>query len=188
MQIYLVDRHPPMVEAWSRAFAKVDEVEPVQGDYFDRPADAMVSPANSFGIMDGGLDRAIRDQLGFGVQDAVQLRILEEWHGELPVGAAVVVDTGDERWPRLIAAPTMRVPEPVGRTLNAYLSFRAVLIAARAAGIESLVCCGLASGIGGMDPNRCATQMFLAHRQVMAPARFPSFDAIHAVHRALKTS
>lgn len=32
-----------------------------------RAAEAMVSPANSFGIMDGGLDAAIRDQLGFGV-------------------------------------------------------------------------------------------------------------------------
>lgn len=28
----------------------------------------MVSPANSFGITDGGLDAAIRDALGFAVQ------------------------------------------------------------------------------------------------------------------------
>src|SRR5262249_36504621 len=50
--------------AWNEVFREVEIVEASAGDYFDQPADAMVSPANSFGIMDGGLDLAIRDQLG----------------------------------------------------------------------------------------------------------------------------
>jgi O-acetyl-ADP-ribose deacetylase (regulator of RNase III) len=42
----------------------------------------MVSPANSFGIMDGGLDAAIRATLGRRAESAVQSLILEKQHGE----------------------------------------------------------------------------------------------------------
>ncbi len=54
--IRLVDRHAPLVHAWRHAFEGVEGFEVTQGDYFEHPADAMVSPANSFGIMDGGRD------------------------------------------------------------------------------------------------------------------------------------
>jgi O-acetyl-ADP-ribose deacetylase (regulator of RNase III) len=150
----------------------------------------MVSPANSFGIMDGGLDLAIRDQLGLAVQQRAQRVICERHHGELPIGSAEIVETGDPRWPLLVIAPTMRVPERVGATLNAYLAFRAALLACKrhAAPIDSLVCCGLGTGIGGMEPDRCAVQMRLALRHVQGPARIPSFEHIHAVHAALKTA
>jgi O-acetyl-ADP-ribose deacetylase (regulator of RNase III) len=87
--------------------------------------------------MDGGLDAAIRDQLGFTVQQRVQRAIVDQHHGELPIGSAVSVETGDERWPVMIAAPTMRVPENVAQTLNAYLAFRAVLLVCKRAGIAS---------------------------------------------------
>jgi O-acetyl-ADP-ribose deacetylase (regulator of RNase III) len=139
--------------------------------------------------MDGGLDLAIRDALGLGVQHKLQRAIVERWHGELPIGCAELVETGDARWPYLIAAPTMRIPEGVGNTLNAYLAFRAVLLAcAKQPAIASLVCCGLATGIGRMEPMRCATQMKLALRQATGPARIPSFQQIHAIHDALRTS
>jgi O-acetyl-ADP-ribose deacetylase (regulator of RNase III) len=74
---------------------------------FSVEADAMLSPANSFGIMDGGLDKAIRDVLGPSIEDKVRARIVERHH-ELPVGLAEVVPTGDSRWPLLVCAPTMR--------------------------------------------------------------------------------
>jgi len=64
----------------------------------------------------------------------------------------------------------------------------AALLACRRHGapIDSLVCCGLATGIGGMDPQRCAVQVWMALRHVEAPARIPSFEQIHAVHAALR--
>lgn len=190
MKIWLVDRNAPMARAWRQAFEDAEHVEVVEGDYFLRPAAAMVSPANSFGIMDGGLDLAIRDALGFQVQRRVQRAIIDRHHGELPIGAAEIVETGDERWPHLVVAPTMRIPESVAQTLNAYLAFRAALLACRqhATPIGSLVCCGLGTGIGGMDPHRCAVQMRMALRHVEGPARIPSFEQIHAVHAALRTA
>jgi O-acetyl-ADP-ribose deacetylase (regulator of RNase III) len=83
----------------------------------------------------------------------------------------------------------MRIPESVAHTVHAYLAFRAALLAVRAHGaIRSLVCPGLATGIGGMDPQRCAVQMRVALDQVRGPARIPSFERIHALHRALRTA
>ncbi|RKH63853.1 macro domain-containing protein [Corallococcus llansteffanensis] len=194
-KIYLIDRAPQLAKAWAEVFEEFDFVSVVEGDFFSVPADAMVSPANSFGIMDGGLDLAIRDTLGFQVQDAVQKAILERHHGELPVGAAEVVSSGDARWPFLVAAPTMRIPESVAQTVNAYLAFRAILLAVRrhnegAASpiIRTLVCPGLGTGIGGLEARRCAAQMRLALKHVLGPARIPSFRDIHLIHRALRTT
>lgn len=188
MRILLVDKDAALIRAWRHAFADRDEVEVFEDDYFAREAAAMVSPANSFGIMDGGLDAAIRDVLGFPVQKAVQRAIIENHHGELPVGAAEVVATGDARWPFLVVAPTMRVPEVVAQSLNAYLAFRAILLACARKDIASIVCCGLATGIGAMEPVRCATQMRMALLHASGPARIPSFAQIHATHHALRTA
>ena len=84
-QLYLVDRNPQLVAAWKEAFSDFDNVSAYEDDFFARDASAMVSPANSFGIMDGGLDRAIRDQLGFEVERNAQEMILEKFHGEMPI-------------------------------------------------------------------------------------------------------
>lgn len=188
MKVMLVDRDREVVRAWRTAFAETADVEVIEGDYFSREAEALVSPANSFGIMDGGLDLAIRDALGFQIQGRVQRAIIDRYHGEMPVGCAELVPTNDARWPHLVVAPTMRVPERVHQTLNAYLAFRAALLVCKQASIGSLVCCGLATGIGQMEGQRCATQMRIAFNHVLGPARIPSFRQIHAVHEALRTA
>lgn len=41
--------------------------------------------------------------------------------------------------------------------------------------IDSLVCCGLGTGIGKMEPRRSAMQMRPALRQVQGPPRLPSY-------------
>ena len=191
--VSLVDRWSPLVDAWSETFAERAGVIVREGDFFANDADALVSPANSFGIMDGGLDLAIRSEMGTDVQRRVQAVILERYHGEMPVGVAEIVETGHARWPFLVVAPTMRVPEPVSNTLNAYLAFRATLVAIRSFNKESLrigsvVVPGLATGIGGMEPRRCAAQMRVAFDQVLGPSRIPSVDSIHKVHEKLRTA
>ena len=191
-EIRLVDKWKPLTDAWSEVFSENASIRVLCGDFFSEDADALVSPANSFGIMDGGLDLAIRGTLGGDIQRQVQALILERHHGEMPVGTAEIVETAHERWPFLVVAPTMRVPEPVSNTLNAYLSFRAVLLAVRSfnvpnARIRSLVVPGLGTGIGAMDARRCAAQMRIALDQVAGPARIPSFDMIHRIHGKLRS-
>jgi O-acetyl-ADP-ribose deacetylase (regulator of RNase III) len=127
-------------------------------------------------------------------EKAAQRAIIERHHGELAVGSAEIVETGHTDWRFLIVAPTMRVPENVSRTLNPYLAFRAALLAVAAKNaaaresIRSVVCPGLGTGIGGVDPRRCAVQMRLAFKQASSLARLPSFAGIHAMHQALRTA
>lgn len=109
--------------------------------------------------------------------------------------ALVVVETERGTWPYLVAAPTMRVPENIAQTVNANLSFRAALLAVerfnREAGKEvigSILCPGLGTGIGGVEPQRCAVQMRMALKHVVEQARIPSFAQILAMHRALRSS
>ena len=130
--------------------------------------DALVSPANSFGYMDGGLDLIYSQHFGWDLEKRVREVLLEEHHGELPVGSAAVVPTGrrPQRW--LISAPTMRVPMNVARTTNAHLAFRASLLAAIAhPEIQSFACPGLGTGEGRMPPRRCALQMRYAWEAVL---------------------
>jgi len=189
---YLIDRSQKLVDAWNDAFSAISHVKPVASDYFQQPADAIVSPANSFGIMDGGLDLEIHNQLGYGVQTRLQAVIVEKYHGKLPVGGAEIIQTGDEKWKYLVAAPTMRVPEPIAFMINAYLAFRAVLLAVsnfnKAVGvrrIDTLVCSGLGTGVGRMSPTRCARHLQMAHRSMITSAAIGRFDSIHEFHKTL---
>lgn len=62
--IYLIDSNSALVNAWESEFIEYPNVIALEEDYFCKPADCLVSPANSFGYMDGGLDRAILYELG----------------------------------------------------------------------------------------------------------------------------
>ena len=193
-KIHLVDRDARLVAAWGEVFRDHAEVVAERRDFFELEADAMVSPANSFGIMDGGLDAAIRTTIR-GVDQRVLNALRNRHHGELHVGMAEIVETGDPRWPFLICAPTMRIPEDVSRSVNAYVAFRAILLEVRRhneAGslpqIRSILCSGLCTGVGAMPPRRCAAQMRIAYRQVLGTPELPPFEAIHEVHRAMRTA
>ncbi len=191
-KLYLIDLSEELVSAWKQAFKEFDNVEVIQGDFFSKSADAMVSPANSFGIMDGGLDLAIRHELGFEVEKKVQKKILEGFHGELPIGSSVTVETGNSSWPFLISAPTMRIPENISSTLNPYIAFRAVLMAVKkhnqisTSKIRTLLCPGLGTGIGQVEPRKCAAHMRVAYMAINKIARIPSFNEIHTVHKKLQ--
>ena len=191
-KIYLIDRSSNLVAEWKNSFADCPEVEVIAGSYFQQPADVIVSPANSFGIMDGGLDLAIRDELGFVAQRKIQEVIVAKHHGELPIGCAEIIETGDSRWRYMVAAPTMRIPEPISFTINAYLAFRAILVAIENLNrnmckreIDSVVCSGLGTGVGKVSSLKCARQMRAAYKSMKELARIPDFKGIHDFHRAI---
>lgn len=132
MKIVLAAKEAGLAHAFRLAAIELDNVEVFEGTIFDVDADAYVSPANSFGFMDGGIDAWYMWRFGDQVQDNVRLAILRHWQGELPVGAAEIASTGDDEVPFLIAAPTMRVPEILGsETINPYLAMRAVIMRIR---------------------------------------------------------
>jgi O-acetyl-ADP-ribose deacetylase (regulator of RNase III) len=169
MQYLLIDKNPRMVAAWRERFA-AEAVTVLEGDITNVTAsDAIVSPANSFGFMDGGLDNLISLRLGWDLQFELQRRIQALPEGELLVGQAMVIETGDALIPYLISAPTMRVPMSynIGTSLNAYLAMKATLIAAKAhPQITSIAIPGFCTGIGKMMPEIAAGQMHAAYREI----------------------
>jgi len=194
-KLYLIDSKPGLCDKWRQVFSSNPEVEVLSGDYFQQSADAIVSPANSFGIMDGGLDLAIRNELGFQIETDIQEVILNKYHGEMPIGTAEIITTNHNKWSFIIAAPTMRIPQNIAFTLNAYLAFRAILIAINNFNesepkkpIKSLVCSGLGTGIGSLEPVKCAAQMRAAYKLIKEPARISSFEEIHKSHILLLTA
>jgi O-acetyl-ADP-ribose deacetylase (regulator of RNase III) len=175
VKLYLRDRSPEVVAAWREHFEGARNVDISEGDIFrDAPiADAIVSPANSFGYMDGGIDAVYMQRFGPEAVGRLQTLIKAAWDGELPVGCAAIVETGDRAIPYLVSAPTMRVPMDVSETVNAYLAFRAALIAVREANrrkagmIKSILCPGLCTFYGHMSAEKSARQMRFAHRLIV---------------------
>ena len=91
--------------------------------------DCMVSTANSFGLMDGGVDLAIISSFGIELMDRVQAMVIDEFFGEQPIGTSVIVETGHPRHPYIAHTPTMRVPMSIVSTDNVYTAMWALLVA-----------------------------------------------------------
>ena len=150
------------------------------GSILDITCDALVSPANSFGFMDGGVGALYLRRFGKNLQQRVQQTIAEHRHGELLVGAADVVETGDPAIPFLIVAPAMRAPMTLTDSVNPYLAARAVLLLTqhgRFRGgqhqgvpirdlIKTVAIPGLGTGVGDIGPYTCAHQVRAAIEQV----------------------
>jgi O-acetyl-ADP-ribose deacetylase (regulator of RNase III) len=158
-------------EEWRRLFAGQAEVEVCRDDICHLTVDAVVSPANSFGFMDGGLDYALSERLGWGLQAKVQHAIAERPMKELLVGEAMVFRTDDTEIPWLISAPTMRVPMRLRQSVNAYLAMKAILTTALkhtlSPPIQSVAIPGLGTGCGGLPARTAAGQMWAAYREVI---------------------
>jgi len=169
MHITLGDLDAHVAERLCQHFHDVTEVEVIHGNLLDASAGAVVSPANSFGDMGGGIDKAIDEAHRGEAQRSVMAAIAERFLGELPVGAALVVEMTSRRLLFVVAAPTMRVPGNVRGSINAYLSVRAAFVAVtrrNAEGnrpIRSLAVLGLGTGVVGVDPDAGAEQMRAAY-------------------------
>lgn len=150
-----------------------------QGSILDTEVDAVVSPANSYGWMRGGID-AVYAQRFPAVEERVRSAVLAYHGGELPVGEALLVPTGVRAPYWLISAPTMREPGeqlPVD-TVHPYLAARAVFRLWESGRLEDgspvrlaisvLGVPGLGTGVGGVSPTICARQVSAAWDEVFA--------------------
>jgi len=175
MKIQLVDRNKEMCDQWRIYFKGCSDVVIHEGDFFDLPTDCVVSPANSFGFMDGGLDAAITHKLGRGVQNRIQTNLRNGMYpmGELLVGQAMLVPSDIAEIPWCISAPTMRVPMILRGTPNVYLAAKAIFVMLKDpivkggyANIETVTISGLGTGVGQVPYDVCAKQMRQAYDDV----------------------
>lgn len=175
-EITLIDLQRELCNEWEKHFEEFPDVKIVNGKFeLVREFDCLVSPANSFGLMDGGIDLAIRNYFGMKIQYSVQKRIQNEFYGEQPVGTSIIVATGNEYHPFLAHTPTMRVPTDISKTDNVYSAFFAMLSAVtnynkdNKARIEKVLCPGLGTATGRMTPKEAARQMSIAYRNFHKP-------------------
>jgi O-acetyl-ADP-ribose deacetylase (regulator of RNase III) len=163
--------------AWQAVAARHEGLEVYSGSVLDVGADAVVSPANSYGRMQGGIDAVYARELP-AVPERVRSAVLTYHGGELPVGEALVVPTGVAFPAWLISAPTMR--EPAARlppdTVHPYLAARAVFRLWRDGRTEdgtplreviaAVAMPGLGTGVGGVAVKNCARQVDAAWDEV----------------------
>jgi O-acetyl-ADP-ribose deacetylase (regulator of RNase III) len=167
MQLVLATLHEPQALAWQQFCGDLNFVQIHQGSILDLDCQAVVSPANSFGFMDGGIDALYLQRFGGELQARVRQQIADRHHGELLVGAAELVATHDLEIPFIIAAPTMRVPTILTDSVNVYLATRAALLCARQAGLNVVAFPAMGTGVGQMSPAACAHQMRTAMEDVL---------------------
>lgn len=166
MELWLVDINSELVAAWKKAFAEFYEVQIRHDNILAVAENTVVSPANSYGFMDGGLDELYTNFFGLTPQTKLQAAIKHRPEGYLPVGSSILVHTGGDRIPYMICAPTMILPEPV----PAHHSFYAMAAVLNAASrhsdiVKKVFCPGLATGIGRVAPEDAALEMANAYRK-----------------------
>ena len=197
MNIILTSVDSALAEAWERFCGDLDFVTIHRGSVFDLSCDAVVSPANSFGFMDGGIDMLYSQFFGWQVQERLQEAIREQHHGELLVGTAEIVETDNSDLPFLIAAPTMRVPTILRDSVNPYLAARAALLLVQqgkfvmgtyageaiADYVGSIAFPGLGTGVGRVGPNTCARQVRVAIDAVVLKREVFPVSWVDAQHR-----
>jgi O-acetyl-ADP-ribose deacetylase (regulator of RNase III) len=178
-------------------------VEIYNGSILDLSVDAVVSPANSFGFMDGGIDLLYSHRFGWHLQERLQKLIREKYHGELLIGQAEIVETDNPQIPFVISAPTMRVPMILKDSVNPYLAARAVFLLIKHGSffngsyknepvskfVQSVAFSGLATGVGRIGFNTCARQMQKAVEEFVCKTNsFPqSWVDASAKHQELYT-
>ena len=122
MKIYLLDRNASMVHWWKEFFKDVKEIEIVCDDFTrfmdSHDVECVVSPANSYGLMDGGYDLAITDYFGEELPKKVQQYLIDNLYGEQPVGTSIIVDINEKQ--KLIHTPSMRVPSHIKDPMVVY--------------------------------------------------------------------
>jgi O-acetyl-ADP-ribose deacetylase (regulator of RNase III) len=131
-------------------------------DLTELPVDAVVNPANSQGLMTGGVAAALLAAGGQEIEDEAKAS------APIAVGAAVVT-TGGELYARhVIHAPTMEAPGMKIGVENVRRATRAALIAAARNNFEVIALPGMGTGVGGVALDEAARAMvdeLRAHKQ-----------------------
>ncbi|KAK9470178.1 uncharacterized protein V1510DRAFT_423773 [Dipodascopsis tothii] len=196
----LFDYSADMVAAWRAAVAALPSTLPLpeirQGDLIEHSVafDCVVSPGNSFGRLEGGLDAVIARAVSPAPHDAADIaesiRLLRAIHmdcsaGFQTPGSCYIMDltavgrlrsagVGSAGFRYIAHTPTMIVPAVLAGEARKtpYFCTYAVLAAVRRFNatvapdnaIRSVAISGLGTGVGGLSPDVCARLMVLAWR------------------------
>lgn len=176
LNVWLVHPQQEMCDAFRERFDGLPNVRVISGFFEElEPHDCFVTAANAFGIMTAGIDAAVVRYFGEDIMNRVQLRIMDEYLGEQPVGTAFVIATGDDSIPFLCHAPTMRVPGGIDGTDKVYAATWAAFLAiyqhncCSEAKVSTVAFPAFGAGFGGVPFDEVARQMAVAYRHYLNP-------------------
>lgn len=181
-----------LFDAFKKHFAQFPQVEVVFSPFEQTEFDCVVSAANSFGLMDGGVDQFITDYFGIQMMKRVQEKVIQEYYGEQPVGTSMIVRGNEQPGQKnkyVAHTPTMRIPMNINQTSYVYMAMKAMLIAIEKhnnerkiladAGIEDedsminvVVCPGLGTNAGRVPAEEAGKMMSLALYHFLNPPKY----------------
>lgn len=170
-EIFLLDKSAETTECWNNVFEGTKNVKIVCDDFENfmdnNKVECVVSPANAYGLMDGGYDLAISEWFGWELEKKVQQYIIDHFYGEQPVGTSIIIDT-DKNGIKLIHTPSMRYPDRIRDPLVVYQCMRTCLITAMQNDIKSIVIPAFGGCTGQVAPRVIAEMMKRAYDQLSA--------------------
>lgn len=178
MELLFRDLNSDLVDTMSEVFSDCKNVTIECSNIFsgDINVDAIISPANCLGRMDGGIDGIYVNYFGWQLQARLSHHLIENcgdkdvdgMSGRIEIGNATIISTGHKNIKNMIMAPTMDWPPGnVSTTQNSYLAFSAALKLAKELELSSLLCPGLATLTGCMSSLNCARQMRQAWDEII---------------------
>ncbi len=124
-----------------------------KGDITKEKCDAIVNPANSFGLMGGGVALAIKRKGGKIIEDQAIMK------APILVGKAVATSGGKLKCKYVIHAPTMFRPAQKIGIDNVRKATRAALECAKKMGLKTVALPGMGTGVGGVSYDDAAKAM-----------------------------
>lgn len=163
MKLIFCDNNPDVIDSLKHVFKYQKNINYIEGDILEYAKGTLLSPANSSGYMDGGADLDYTRYFGLSIQTKVHQVIEKRPEGYLPVGAAELVLTNNQRIPRLIIAPTMLEPETIP-PFQVFRTFRAALKLVKKLNIDGEIYTpGFGTGVGSVEPSEAAKMMYEAY-------------------------
>ncbi|PHR91896.1 MAG: phage tail protein [Blastopirellula sp.] len=192
IDLWLIHPEPVACLAFNQRFDGMPNVQVIKSRFEDlAPHDCFVTAANCYGIMSAGIDAAVTSFHGEKLCRAIQHRILDEYLGEQPVGTAMIQETGNQNYPYVCHAPTMRTPGSITRTDNVYQAAFAAFTSVYRHNvssdhkIKSVVFPTMGCGFGGMEYSESARQMAAAYKHYLNPPHRFDWDTVTSREKAI---
>jgi O-acetyl-ADP-ribose deacetylase (regulator of RNase III) len=186
----LLDINKEMTDSWQRFFKDVPNIEIHNMDFntfmkAHEDVEAIVSPANSFGLMDGGYDGAIRkfflEYYEFDIIPIVQEHLKEKFWGEQPVGSSTLIKL-PVIGTYLLHTPTMIKPSIIEDPRVIYHCTRSCILEAMTKECTHIVIPAFGGCCGKVDYNTIAKYMIAAMETFTHSPRNTTWHQVYHDH------
>ncbi|MDI9623420.1 MAG: macro domain-containing protein [Methanothermobacter sp.] len=138
---------------------KENKIQVKKGDITNIKVDAIVNPANSYGLMGGGVALSIKEKGGADIEKEAISK------APIPVGEAIATTAGKLKAKYVIHAPTMEEPAQPSNIRAIKKATLAALKKASELKISSIAFPGMGTGVGRVPKDKAAQAMIEAVKE-----------------------